>query len=1157
MVDVRQQYQVILDTMAQGVFCHLADGSFVNVNPAALEMLGLDSDQVMGRTPYHPEWHVINQDGIDLTPDQHPSVVALLTGEPVKDYVIGVYNPRRQGFVWMNVNATPLFREAEERPYLALVTLHDITEQKRLSDIHLARLHLFQFAETHTLEEILVATLDELERLTGSLVGFYHFYDAELQDLNLQAWSTRTSRNFCRVEVKGTHYPIAQAGIWVDCIQAGQPVIHNDYASLPHRKGLPDGHAPVLRELVVPVKRGERVVAILGIGNKSEEYTETDISTVSLFADLTWDIAEKKRTDDRLLLAARRYELLANTSLEAFVVLTPEGKISFANKAACRMYGYRLEELLVMSIWELEAVENEEEFRRHAGRLMVSGYDRFETRHYRKDGQVIYVEVSVSFLSETSEILAFYRDITERKHMEEALLRSEERFRSIMELSPDIISIITGDGVLTYNSPAALTIHGYSTEEMSERNTFGLIHPDDRSDVKNIFHMILEDPSRPRSVQYRYRNKDGTYTWMEAMGANHLDNPSINGIITISRNITVRKQSEETLRQAREAAEAANQAKSQFLANMSHEIRTPMNAIIGLGHLALQTELTDRQRDYLDNITLSAEGLLRLLNDLLDFSKIEAEKLEIEKSTYSLLSIMEKSLGLAGVGASAKGLQLRLGYDPDIPEYLVGDPLRLEQVLLNLLGNAVKFTSSGTVGLTVTPVMEEGREITLEFSVKDSGIGMTAEQVDGIFKPFTQADSSMTRRFGGTGLGLNISKRLVELMGGEIRVESTPGKGSCFSFTVHLERGSAPAVVAQCELQRDTLMAVLTGRRILVVDDQSLNRQILQELLEQVGVSVVVAEHGRQALDVIAQAEGKFDAVFMDLQMPEMDGYEATRLLRKEWSAVALPIITITAHAGREERERCLLAGMNDHLTKPVKPERLYACLMKWVKNGQWHDTSALASVPEGSVKLPESLPGLDLYAGLTLLGGNTALYRKLIIEFGQSQEARMAELKADIGAGELEQAGIKAHGLKGVAGNIGATTVYALARELERACTRNSVTDTALLLPMLEQRMAELSVAAAILAGGEPLKQEITICDLNTDAALAVIKELIPMVQQHDLEAQEHSELLSELLAGTELEQQAVALADSFSRVDFRTAERLLEELTASIMLRVTHPYV
>ena len=207
MVGVRQQYQILFDTMAQGAFYQMADGSLVDVNPAALEMFGLDRDQFPGRTSCHPEWRVINQDGTDLIPDQHPSMVALRTGEPVRDHVVGVYNPRRQGFVWMNVNATPLFLEGEGPPYQVIVTLHDITGQTRLNDIHLARHNLLQFAETHTLEEILVATLNELERLTGSLVGFYHFYDAEQQDVHLQAWSTRTASNFCRAEGQGTHYP--------------------------------------------------------------------------------------------------------------------------------------------------------------------------------------------------------------------------------------------------------------------------------------------------------------------------------------------------------------------------------------------------------------------------------------------------------------------------------------------------------------------------------------------------------------------------------------------------------------------------------------------------------------------------------------------------------------------------------------------------------------------------------------------------------------------------------------------------------------------------------------------------------------------------------------------------------------------------------------
>ena len=1199
MVDVGRKHQIIFNTMVQGAFSHMADGSLTDANPAALEMLGLSLGQFLGRTSYHPEWRTISEDGTELAPDQLPSMLALRTGEPVQDFVVGVYNPRRQGFVWMAVNAIPLFREGEEQPYQVIVTLHDITEQKQLKDILLARLNLLQFAESHTLEEILVATLDELERLTGSLIGFYHFYDAGRQDLHLQAWSTRTSRDFCRAEGKGTHYPIAQAGVWVDCVHEGQPVIHNDYAALPHRKGLPDGHAPVIRELVVPVKRGERVVAILGVGNKQQEYTETDVSTVSLFADLAWDIAEKKRTADRLMRAARQYEILTNTTLEAFIVMNQEGKISYANKAACEMYGYRMEELLGLGIRDVEAVEDEEEIKKHVTRLMVNGYDRFKTRQYRKDRQIIDVEISVSTIPETGEMLSFCRniterivaeekiaqasrewrstfdtipdliaildtdyriiranramadalkvsskealgltcyqhlhgtdappdncphrqvladslwhsaecyeerlgrwfqmattpvtdeagrligsvhvahditdlkrheqelkegrallrclidsisdliyikdcnglylgcnkaceeflgipeheqigktdfylfdrefaesvikldrqivsdreprcteewvtnsdgrmvlldtvkapylaedgtclglvgvsrDITQRKQIEEALLRSEERFRSIMELSPDIISIITGDGVLAYNSPAALTIHGYSNAEMAERNTFDLIHPDDRSHVEKIFNMILEDPSQPRTVQYRYRNKDGTYTWMEATGTNHLDNPNIKGLITMSRDITVRKQSEEVLQRAIVMAEAASQAKSEFLSNISHEIRTPMNAIIGLGYLALQTNLTSRQQDYLTKMTSAADGLMQLLNNLLDLSKIEAGMMVLAETSFKLQPLLEHLLSLVGVGATAKGVRLMLTNDPQTPNYLVGDSVRLEQILLNLLGNAVKFTSVGEVELSVRPLAEEDAQVTIEFALRDTGIGLTPEQVSTIFEAFTQADGSTTRHYGGTGLGLNICRRLVALMGGEIRVESEPGRGSTFTVTACFRRGAAPVAEPEPQLDRATVTATLTGRRILVVEDQPINQQVLQELLEQVGAHVTIAADGRDAVVAVTRAEGRYDVVLMDLQMPVMDGYEATLLLRRQWPAERLPIIALTAHTRREERERCLNVGMNDHLIKPVNPNRLYACLMQWVRPDLQQLPSPGACCPEQTV---------------------------------------------------------------------------------------------------------------------------------------------------------------------------------------------------------------
>ncbi len=495
-----------------------------------------------------------------------------------------------------------------------------------------------------------------------------------------------------------------------------------------------------------------------------------------------------------------------------------------------------------------------------------------------------------------------------------------------------------------------------------------------------------------------------------------------------------RRRSEAALTQARDAAEQAVLARSRFLASMSHEIRTPMNAIIGLARLLSRSRLEERQRLHVDRISKAGDTLLLLIDSVIDIARLETGNLHIAEKDFNLDTQLDRVAALFATEAEARGLAFDVRSAEGVPSWLRGDPARLSQILINMVGNAVKFTAVGRVDLTVSVVERREGTVSLRFDVRDTGPGVAVEQRAAIFEPFRQADDDVHRQHGGAGLGLAISSQLAALMGGEIQVDSVVGAGSTFSLFL-------PCRPAENEARAPAASVIrLEGARILVADDDETNREVAREILEQAGAVVETANNGLEAVALACAADARFDAVVMDVRMPGLDGLGATARLRERYDARTLPVVALTAHALEEERGRCLAAGMNGFVTKPVEPDQLLFALSRWIAPAEFADPSApvLGPVPEPAAVLPDMLPdmipGFDLAGTLNRFCGNAAVVRALLGGFA-SRCATTAEALDQLQAGAAtEEARDRAHSLKGAAATLGARRVAEGAARLESA---------------------------------------------------------------------------------------------------------------------------
>jgi PAS domain S-box-containing protein len=648
-------------------------------------------------------------------------------------------------------------------------------------------------------------------------------------------------------------------------------------------------------------------------------------------AGVAEDFTDRKRAEETL----RRRANLLNLSHDAIIGRDMESRITFWNRGAEERYGWTTAEAIGHITHEVLKTHFSQPLEKILGELQSTGRWDGELVHATREGRTIVVSSRWSLERDVRGVpmgmLEINNDVTDRKRAEEALRRSNAYNRSLIEASLDPLVTIGPDGKIKDVNVATETVTGHSRADL----------------IGTDFASYFTEPAKARAG-YEQAFREGAVRdfQLEIQQRDHIVTPvlynasvfrdesgEISGVFAAARDITIRLEAEEAMRRAKEAAEEADRVKGDFLMNISHEIRTPMNGIIGLTELALDTPLSVEQRGYLEGVMRLAESLLKMIDAILDFSRIEEQGLELEPAPFKLRESLGSTIDTLETRAREKGLAFVYEIRPDVPDELVGDLARLWQVLVNLAGNAIKFTLQGKVSLLIETERLEADNAVLRFSIKDTSIGIPPDKRGVLFKPFSQVDTSKTRKFGGAGLGLIVSARLVELMGGRIWFESEFGKGSTFYFTTRLDRPNSAVNQAAPNSGRSRAVAqtpmtpALAPLRILVVEDNPINQHLVAQLLHKAGHAVAVADDGQQALRAIAH--GEFDVVLMDVQMPVMDGFEATAAIRRNEQASGrhLPIVALTAHAMQGDREKCLEAGMDGYISKPIQKQELFAAI--------------------------------------------------------------------------------------------------------------------------------------------------------------------------------------------------------------------------------------
>ncbi len=708
------------------------------------------------------------------------------------------------------------------------------------------------------------------------------------------------------------------------------------------------------------------------------------------------------------------------------------GTVLEVNNAAITTLGFGADEMIGAKIYKLLPPDKQPEFE--------SGYLK-EIKNYgkasgimialNKAGKKIYLLYqNYLVFDETDEpyVIGFSQDITARIEAERALKISEEKYRSIIANMNLGLLEVDKDEQIVYANNSFCEMSGYEPEELKGKKATSVFFIDENyKEGEDVINRRRE--GRSDAYEMMVKNKNGESKWWLISGAPSYDNNGkLIGSIGIHLDITVQKNLEYDLRRAKSEAERSAHAKELFLANMSHEIRTPMNAILGIGRLLSMTNLETQQKFYLTTIQSAANNLLVLINDLLDFSKIEAGKISLEFIGFELNSIIQNAIQVLKYKAEEKGLAISYSYSPGIVPVLIGDPYRINQVLINLLSNSIKFTEKGEVRIECMLLAEDSSSQEIRFKVIDTGIGISKDFVGHLFDKFTQEDESVTRKFGGTGLGMSICKQLIDLMGGDIKVKSRKNEGTVITFVLKFSKGSIEQLPVNKQINIDT--QILKGKRILLVEDNETNRLLANTILSQFGAEVVEAENGSEAIKKFQKST--FNLILMDVMMPVKDGLETTRYIRSHIDS-SIPIIALTANAMKKEEERCIKAGMNDFISKPFDENRMVQLVAQWLGKEvkiSSYSTADLIDKPIDSAQL------FSLNKIKSIGRGDTAFVNRMVKLFIETIPEAVDQMEDAYYKGDLKTSAALAHRIRPSIDNMCITVLINDIRAIENIKT-------------------------------------------------------------------------------------------------------------------------